>query len=258
MLIDAGGYSARANISDARNRALFAAKVSMLAEIQTNLTALNNGLLVINGGLELKGEVEPSFPNVSWRDNVAAVGAGGFVEWFGAFYFDAPNGDWNATILGAAIDIIRNASSSGYPVILKANPGPGVATFEKRFGSDEKHNFFTVTAWAGNDPVPVTAEGCREAMTHRLTETLALFLIVVEPNVFFSFAWFYGMEDGYIPCPQAIECGMPSSWYREFSRPLGPPAGPANRSGTVFTRSFTHADVYIDLASRVASRINWK
>ena len=258
MLIDAGGYSARANISDARNRALFAAKVSMLAEIQTNLTALNNGLLVINGGLELKGEVEPSFPNVSWRDNVAAIGAGGFVEWFGAFYFDAPSGDWNATILGAAIDTIRNASAAGYPVILKANPGPGVATFEKRFGSDEKHNFFTVTAWAGNDPVPVTAEGCREAMTHRLTETLALFLIVAEPNVFFSFAWFYGMEDGYIPCPQAIECGMPSSWYREFSRPLGPPAGPANRTGTVFTRSFTHADVYIDLASRIASRIIWK
>ena len=258
MLIDAGGYSARANISDARNRALFAAKVSMLAEIQTNLTALNNGLLVINGGLELKGEVEPSFPNVSWRDNVAAIGAGGFVEWFGAFYFDAPSGDWNATILGAAIDTIRNASAAGYPVILKANPGPGVATFEKRFGSDEKHNFFTVTAWAGNDPVPVTAEGCREAMTHRLTETLALFLIVAEPNVFFSFAWFYGMEDGYIPCPQAIECGMPSSWYREFSLPLGPPAGPANRSGTEFTRSFTHADVYIDLASRIASRINWK
>jgi hypothetical protein len=258
MLIDAGGYSVWKNISDTRNRALFAAKVSMLAEIQANLTQLNNGLLVINGGLELKGNADPSFPDVSWRDNVGAIGAGGFVEWFGAFYFDGDDGNWNATILGNAIEIIQNASVAGYPVILKSNPGPGEATFEKRFGNDEKHNYFTVTAWVGNDPIPLTAEGCREAMSHRLTETLALFLIVAEPNVFFSYAWFYGMEDGYIPCPSQIECGMPTAWYPEFSRPLGPPAGPAKKSGTVYTRSFTHADVYVDVASRIASRILWK
>ncbi len=257
MLIDAGGYGDRKNISAARNRALFAAKVSMLAEIQANLTALNNGLLVINGGLELKGDAPPSFPDVSWRDNVGAIGAGGFVEWFGAFYFDTPEGDWNATILGNAIDVIRNASVAGYPVILKANPGPGVATFEHRYTNDN-HNAFTVTAWAGSDPVPATAEGCREAMKHRLTQTLALFLIVAEPNVFFSYAWFYGLEDGYIPCPPPIECGMPPAWYPEFSRPLGPPAGPATKTGAVFTRSFAHADVYVDLTRRVASKIVWR
>ena len=52
MLIDAGGYKSRRNFSYSRSRALFAAKVSLLAEIQVNLTALNNGLLLINGGLQ--------------------------------------------------------------------------------------------------------------------------------------------------------------------------------------------------------------
>ena len=256
LLVDAGGYKSRRNFSDSRNRALFRAKVSMLAEAQANLTALNNGLLLVNGGLQLKGNADPSYPDISWRDNVGAIGAGGFVEWFGAFYFDAPDGSWDAAVLGDAIEIIQNASTAGHPVILKANPGPGVATFEHRFEGDAK-DFFTVTAWAGNESVPASAAGCREAMSRRLTETLALFLIVAEPNVFFSYAWFYGMEDGYIPCPPPLECGMPRAWYPEFSRPLGPPAGPANKSGTIYTRSFAHAEVFIDLASRAAARIVW-
>jgi hypothetical protein len=115
MLIDAGGYSDWKNISAARNRALFAAKVSMLAEIQANLTALNNGLLVVNGGLELKGDTPPSFPNVSWRDNIGAIGAGGFVEWFGAFYFDNPDGSWNATMPGTLTPYPFPVSSSLFP-----------------------------------------------------------------------------------------------------------------------------------------------
>ena len=193
---------------------------------------------------------------MSWRDNIGSIGAGGFVEWFGGFYFDSPDGSWDVPMLSDAIDIIQSASAAGLPVVLKANPGPGIATFEHRFESDPQ-NFFTVTGWAGADAVPATAAGCRQAMADRLIESLALFLIVVEPNVFWSYAWFYGIEDGYIPCPSEVQCGMPSRWYDEFSRPLGPPMGPANKSGTVFRRQFAHASVYVDLSSRAASRIVW-
>ena len=92
-----------------------------------------------------------------------------------------------------------------------------------------------------------------------LGQTIALFLIVAEPNVFFSYAWFYNLEDGYIPCPADIECGMPTSWFPEYSKPLGAPLGPAasDASKTVWTRRFAHASVSVDLRNRSLSKIEW-
>lgn len=43
----------------------------------------------------------------------------------------------------------------------------------------------------------------------------------------------------------------------EFSKPLGPPKGPALESGDVWTREFAHASVYINISNRSASRIDW-
>eukprot|EP01047_Picozoa_sp_COSAG01_P042864 COSAG01_NODE_3770_length_5716_cov_2.466619_3_plen_52_part_00 len=50
---------------------------------------------------------------------------------------------------------------------------------------------------------------------------------------------------------------MPASWYPEFSEPLGAPQAPALKNGTIWTREFAHASVYVDVRSRVASKITW-
>ena len=88
---------------------------------------------------------------------------------------------------------------------------------------------------------------------------MAPFLIMANENVFLQYGWFYEGQDGNFPCPtdRGIECGMPSEWYPEFSRPLGPPKGPAVNVGYVWTREFEHASVYVDARSRNASRVTW-
>ena len=60
-----------------------------------------------------------------------------------------------------------------------------------------------------------------------IPSSLAPFLIVATERVFFGYGWFYNLEDGYIPCPKEIECGMPTEWFPEYSKPLGEPLGAA-------------------------------
>jgi hypothetical protein len=114
-----------------------------------------------------------------------------------------------------------------------------------------------VLEWASAEKVPRTPAAVRLAVQQKIIQTLAPFLIVVEPNVFFSYAWYYNLEDGYIPCPSGIECGMPNTWFPEFGRPLGPPDAPAVQNGTFWTRTFKHARVFVDLANRSACKIDW-
>lgn len=128
--------------------------------------------------------------------------------------------------MNATFNAIREAALAGYPVVLKDAPGPATTPFLRRgWGDDQgnvEHNGFYVTQWKGPDgPVPNASEQCRQGAAKYLVQSLAPFLIVVEPNVFFSYAWFYNLEDGYIPCPgnftvnnvsMDIECGMPTSW----------------------------------------------
>ena len=103
-----------------------------------------------------------------------------------------------------------------------------------------------------------TGDGVRADAALFLTQTIAPFLIVAERNVFFSFAWFYDMASGYIPCPDGVECGIPGpGWFPEFSRPIGEPKGQAVRNGNVYTRSFAHLDVYVDLDDRSKCKLTW-
>jgi hypothetical protein len=70
------------------------------------------------------------------------------------------------------------------------------------------------------------------------------------------------IESGYAPCDDnRTLCLAPDGWHPAFSKHLGPPHGPAIQSGvngTVWTREFDGASVYVDLKNRSASRITWK
>ncbi len=163
-----------------------------------------------------------------------------------------------------SFDSIANATAAGKTVVIHAFPGPagtqagGEGMFPTR-GNTSTGNTFHVAAWAGAQHVQESAEACRQAAADRLVESLAPFLIVVTERVFFGYGWFYNLEDGYIPCAEGVECGMPQTWFPEFSKPLGAPSGAATTDATrtVWTRRFAHATVTVDLRDRTLSRIVW-
>ena len=107
--------------------------------------------------------------------------------------------------------------------------------------------------------MPNGSAACRTAAAAVLVQSLAPFLIVASERTFFGYGWFYNVEDGYIPCKAGIECGMPSKWFPEFSKPLGPPLGPAKTDAAkdVWVRRFKHAVVSVDLRDRARSDIVW-
>jgi hypothetical protein len=203
---------------------------------------------------------------MDWKSNVGLMGGGSFVEWFGSLEMDNDHdGSWNIGQMEKAFKSVIASSQAGYPVVLKAAPGPVYMHFEKRCSTtppstcakSKSGDFFHVLEWSTAEKVQQSADGARFNAQQKLLQTLAPFLIVVEANVFFSYAWYYNLEDGYIPCPKGVECGMPCIWFPEFSKPLGPPYGPAIQNGTIWTRRFQHASVYVDLSDRTACKIDW-
>lgn len=74
---------------------------------------------------------------------------------------------------------------------------------------------------------------------------LACFLVAAQEHSYFCYGWGYREDGGSL------------DWYEEFDKPLGPPKGDSNRDGWVYTRSFEHADVWVDLESKEAC-IDWR
>jgi hypothetical protein len=74
---------------------------------------------------------------------------------------------------------------------------------------------------------------------------LACFLVAAQEHSYFCYGWGYREDGGSL------------DWYEEFDKPLGPPKGDSNRDGWVYTRSFEHADVWVDLESK-ETYIDWR
>ena len=82
----------------------------------------------------------------------------------------------------------------------------------------------------------------------RMTFPLACFLIGAQPYSYFMLSWGWGTYTGAL-----VD-------FPEMKKPLGPPLGPYQRESEdqwIFTRSFEHANVWVDLESQDA-RITWK
>lgn len=283
------------NVSAARYEKLFAGKMTMLAKMQAILKGLNGGEVWGNPLLEY-GQIGPpghegESTGADWNTTMAYYD-GAFDEMvsaqqlsllcrlsfagiadedsralrsqFGGFGTMDKNGSWDVSRMRYSFESILNASAAGKTIIIHAFPGPagttegGEGMFPTR-GNVATGNTFHVAQWAGPTRVPATAAACRAAAAARLVESLAPFLIVASERVFFGYGWFYNLEDGYLPCPSEIECGMPGQWFLEYSKPLGPPVGPATFDGTktVWQRRFAHAAVSVDLRDRSLSKIVW-
>jgi len=86
-----------------------------------------------------------------------------------------------------------------------------------------------------------------EAASRRFTYLLAVFLVCAEKHSYFC------AHDGYGAEASKVWMTRPP----ELERPLGPPKGPAVRSGDVYTREFARASVRVDLEAQ-AARIDWR
>ena len=241
-------------------------KMQTMAKMTHLIHELNPTAEVIGNPLIYCKYIDSGTPYADW-DYPLQFYDGGFDEQFGSFQADAgypsdsASGDWEARYMQVSFEAVINASTAGKTVIIHAYPGPaGVITgmFQPR-GDVANKNAFHIAEWAGPLKVPIDPEDVRNSTRARLVESLAPFLIVANEHVFFGYGWWYQIEDGYIPCPKGVECGMPSEWYDEFTRPLGPPDGPAthDESGMIWTRGFKHCKVYVDLRDRTASKITW-
>ena len=106
-----------------------------------------------------------------------------------------------------------------------------------------------------NDPIPGGSANfdARRAHASKWVDfPLAVFLIAANENAYF----------GYNVGVNAIEQGFnddiwDTSFVDQFNRPLGPPLADPIRKGYVFTRSYTNADVWVDVEKRKAN-IFWK
>ena len=83
----------------------------------------------------------------------------------------------------------------------------------------------------------------------RFTYALSQFLVCAEEYSYFM------LSDGY-----GVDNGSSRLWMKtlpEYSRPLGPPKGPAQNRGYVYKRAFKHAMVTVDIENETA-KIVWK
>lgn len=92
-------------------------------------------------------------------------------------------------------------------------------------------------------------EEIREKMKQALQYPLAFFLITAEPYSYFAYQT--SSDPGM---PQF--CWNPKAHFDEFRHPLGKPLGPPVKDGYVYSRSFEHVDVWLNVENR-KSRLTW-
>lgn len=180
-------------------------------------------LLIYNG---LRGDLRPGLWEHGGLEYLAdGEGDGACMEHFLIHSVRAPDQSLRVDHVLRDIELIREASSRGKIVLVKA--WPNVLTFLEPE--------FKAMSMAEKEAV----------MRREITFPLALFLIAAEKNCYFNYSYGYQRE-----------C-LPLYHLPEYDKPLGQPLGTAIQDGDTFTRSFEHADVRVNL-SREEAGIVWK
>jgi len=146
--------------------------------------------------------------------------SGVMIEHFTAFHSQSKES------IAADIKAITSASSMGKTVVVKGWPDP---TFN----------------WTNKEKIRVPSAELADEARKKIIFSLACFLIAAQENSYFSYSWGWREQHGSL-----VD-------YPEFHKPLGKPKGQAKKEGWVYTRSYEHASVWVDLDDRKA-KIDWK
>uniref|UniRef100_UPI00356759BF putative glycoside hydrolase n=1 Tax=Pontiella sp. TaxID=2837462 RepID=UPI00356759BF len=103
--------------------------------------------------------------------------------------------------------------------------------------------------------MPVHGATSQRQMEDWIDRNLAIYLLYAEP-----YAYFYWQAT--VDAHKGARWEWEASYVDQLNRPLGKPLGPYVRDNKVYTRSFEHCDVYMDLRpepnSEHITRILWK
>lgn len=253
----AGPY---ANVSAARtaefNTALYNLGLTQSLALNAARPDAPGGVQVIGNGLAQYWY--PNNPSFSKDDGMGMVPFydGVCVEHFAAFEMTASNCSLVPDLMREMLENIAAVAALNKTVLIKGWPGP-ISTPITDLGP----------SWpaACGKVAGATHEERAQDMLDWFQPSYALFLLAVEPTVYWSYSWWYGFDDGYwapANATQVNQTSAPLGWFPDLARPLGEPTGPAARvpggSGWLYTRTFQHAAVTVDLADyRTTAKIVW-
>lgn len=222
-----------ANVSDARYMQLIEAQADMLADVQSQLDSRGNGQFILNNGLDTDLSAK-----IYMRDDATMLDHFAILQ-----FIDRETGE----ILPEPMEqlyfqtlqdpLLRNRT-----VQFKGWPGPIIAQRDK---------------WPNNTayPQPVTLDDFRRDAADQFNNALSYFLLVAEPNYWWSYSWFWHMAD-LIPTVQ--DSTVPAEFYPQLQCQLGPPKGPVRKLYEhVYERQYEYARVHVDLTNRKASYVIW-
>jgi len=154
--------------------------------------------------------------NGAEKEEFVAQADGVMIEHFGAF------SSANKDSIARDLETIERLGREGKIVLVKGWPGPDFN-------------------WLNSEKMKLPYEELVEEARENITFALACYLVAAQPYSYFCYSWGYREKHGSL-----VD-------YLEFHLPLGEPRGPSVRNGWVYTRSFEHLDVEVDLENRTAS-----
>ena len=128
----------------------------------------------------------------------------------------------NKETIARDMDTISSVGKSGKMVIVKGWPDPDFTSLNTAKMAEPYENL------------------CIEAR-NKIAFSLACYLVSAQPYSYFCYSWGYTENYGSL------------ADFPEYRMPLGRPLGDAVRTGWVYTRSFEHLDVILDIEHRTAS-----
>lgn len=145
---------------------------------------------------------------------------GATVEHFGAFQSRKKES------IARDIEAIIRAGKAGKIVVVKGWPDP-------QFN------------WLNRTKMRLPPRQLANEAGNKIAFPLACFLVAAQRDSYFCYSWGYREQHGSL-----VD-------YPEFHKPLGKPKGDATRNGWIYTRSFEHVDVWLDVSERTA-KLDWK
>jgi hypothetical protein len=232
IYVDQLGLNPIKGVSDAHNAVLLKAKQAAIAALQAAVTANGYGQRVILNSCD-------SVANAAW-DQATDVSAAMFDHWSILQFLNRSSGDFNVDKMDEAFTMVTNGSFGDLGLQIKGWPGPII----------QQRDVYPRPMVS-----PSTTKEKQRISGERFNSELALFLLVASPQHFWVYSWFWDFDD-YIPgLPDST---VPEVFFPETKCALGAPKGNYVRTGTVvYTREFEHASVYVNLANRTASHVDF-
>eukprot|EP01083_Nonionella_stella_P080189 220213_1 len=240
-----------ANVSKQREKEYNEAVLLLFDETRKAFAEVNDDLFLYANGISTYSEAISPGHNLQVFPHVDGM----LAEHFGSFEEINSNGQINATDLLFYYNVSQSIEEGVYGVNkslwIKAWVGPESGPINS-FGPSWPPSYNAVT--------PKTYEELQNASAALVTFPLAVYLCgIYNEYVYFNYAWWYGVNEGYVPCPDdPSSCACPLNWYKEFTNKLGKPT-----TGAIMTdifkcnRSFENANVYVDLEDSSSAFIQW-